>query len=275
LIRLVVRCGPKAAEAVLAELLVLAPGGVEQEDGPGWVEYAIYGAAGEVPDLGSIEAVAGDEPVEVRSEEIPDDWADRWRDFHEPVWISERVVIRPSWEDDGADAEVSVVVDPGQAFGTGAHPTTRMCIGLLLELADGGEASGTLSDLGTGSGVLAITAAKLGWAPVIAIDHERAALEAAGANAKANRVDLELEQINLRETCPPIADTIVANLTAPLLTGFAERLATVEWRPRALACSGLLTSQADEVLGVFGEAGLDVRSRLESGDWAALRLAPA
>lgn len=99
MIRLAVRCGPAAAERVLAELLQLAPGGVEEEQGPGWVEYAIYGAEGELPDLGAVEAVAGDEPIEVSSAEVPDDWGDRWRDFHRPVQVAGgRVVIRPSWE---------------------------------------------------------------------------------------------------------------------------------------------------------------------------------
>ncbi len=260
---------------MLAELLVLAPGGVEQEDGPGWVEYAIYGAPGEVPDLGSVEAVAGDEPIEVRSEKIPDDWADRWRDFHEPVWISDRVVIRPSWEEDGADAEVSVVVDPGQAFGTGAHPTTRMCVEFLLDIADEGGAHGTLVDLGTGSGVLAIAAAKLGFGPVLAVDTEAAALEAATANAAANGVELEVARADVRTGVPPLGETVVANLTAPLLVEVAGMLGGHEdWIPRAFVCSGLLTSQEEQVRSAFEDAGLDVRSRLESGDWAALRLAP-
>ena len=101
LIRLAVRCGPALAEIVLAELVVLAPGGVEEERGPNWVEYAIYGSPGELPDLGSVEALAGEEPITVTSEEIPDDWADRWRDFHEPVLIADRVLVRPSWLDPG------------------------------------------------------------------------------------------------------------------------------------------------------------------------------
>ena len=83
---------------MLAELVQLAPGGVEEEAGPGWVEYAIYGAEGELPDLGEVEAAAGDDLVEITSEKIPDDWADRWRDFHEPtVLAGGRVVIRPTW----------------------------------------------------------------------------------------------------------------------------------------------------------------------------------
>ena len=85
---------------MLAELVQLAPGGVEEEAGTGLVEYAIYGAEGELPDLGEVEAAAGDDLVEITSEKIPDDWADRWRDFHEPtVLAGGRVVIRPDWHD--------------------------------------------------------------------------------------------------------------------------------------------------------------------------------
>ena len=146
MIRLAVRCRPEQSEAVLAELLQVAPGGVEEEAGHGWVEYAIYGAEGELPDLGGVEAVAGEGKLHVRSERIPDDWADRWRDFHEPTSVAGgRVVIRPSWWDAPSGDVLDVKIDPGRAFGTGAHPTTRMCVELLVQLADGGGASGPRS----------------------------------------------------------------------------------------------------------------------------------
>lgn len=269
MIRLAVRCGPAAAERVLAELLVLAPGGVEEEEGPGWIEYAIYGSPGELPDMGTVEALAGEEPIEVSSEEVPDDWADRWRDFHEPILVADRVLVCPSWLEPNSSAPVRVVIDPGQAFGTGAHPTTRMCIELLLELADAGESAGPLVDLGTGSGVLAITAAKLGFSPVIAIDSEPAAVEAAAANAAANGVVVEPRRVNLREESAPAADTVVANLTAPLLREVAARLAGP---PRNLICSGLLEREVDAAVAEFERAGLVQRERRGSGDWAAVRL---
>ncbi len=182
MIRLAVRCVPELAEQVLAELTVLAPNGVEEDSGPGYVEYAIYGGEGELPELGEVEVAAGDGLVEVVSTTVPDDWADRWQDFHKPLLVGGRLWLRPSWEEP-REAAVDVVVDPGRAFGTGAHPTTRLCLELLLELEGAGEARGPLTDLGTGSGVLAIAAAKLGWAPVIGYDHEVAAIEAATENA--------------------------------------------------------------------------------------------
>jgi ribosomal protein L11 methyltransferase len=268
LIRLAVRCRPELAERVLADLMELAPGGVEEEAGPGWVEYAIYGAPGELPALPDLEAAVGDGLVEVTSQEVPDDWADRWQDFHEPVLVGERILVRPSWAD-ARDGAIDVVVDPGQAFGTGAHPTTRMCLELLLELADAGEARGPLADWGTGSGVLAIAAAKLGFGPVVGCDQERAALEAAAVSARANDVDIELQRLDLREAQPPHAPTVTANLTAPVLRDVASR---IEDPPQQLVCSGMLSSEVDSVVDAFARAGLRERERRDSGDWAALLL---
>ncbi len=283
MIRLAVRCRPELAERVLADLVELAPGGVEEEAGSDWVEFAIYGAPGELPALPDLEAAVGDGLVEVTSKEIPDDWADRWQDFHEPVSVARgRIVVRPSWEsptgdpaapgrDPEEEAGMDVVIDPGQAFGTGAHPTTRMCLELLLEVADAGEARGALADLGTGSGVLAVAAAKLGFAPVVGCDHEVAALDAAAAGAKANGVDLQLLRVNLRAERAPEAATVTANLTAPLLREVASR---IERPPERLVCSGMLVSEVDEVVDAFGARGLRERERHASGGWAALLFVP-
>jgi ribosomal protein L11 methyltransferase len=269
LIRLAVRCPPDQAELVLAELTVLAPNGVEEERGPGYVEYAIYGGEGELPELGELDAVVGEGRIEVTSTEIPDDWTDRWRDFHKPLLVGERLWLRPSWEDPREGA-IDVVVDPGRAFGTGAHPTTRLCLEFLLELEAAGEAGGPLTDLGTGSGVLAIAAAKLGWGPMQAYDHEPPALEAAAVNAAANNVELTLERMNLRERLPELAPTVVANMTSPILRAVAGQIE--ESTPTTLVCSGLLPGELDEAAAFFGEAGLSEAERRRDGDWAALLL---
>ncbi len=270
MIRLAVRCSPEQAELVLAELTVLAPNGVEEERGPGYVEYAIYGGEGELPELGEVEAAAGDGLVEVVATEVPDDWADRWQDFHKPLLVGGRLWLRPSWEEP-REGSLDLVLDPGRAFGTGAHPTTRLCLELLLELAEAGEASGPLTDLGTGSGVLAIAAAKLGWEPVSGYDHEGPALEAAAANAEANGVEVELEHVNLREELPALAPTVVANLTAPILKAVATQLAG-DWESKTLVCSGLLPVELDEVAAAFAGLGLAEAERRIEGDWAALLL---
>ena len=291
MIRLAVRCVPELAEQVLAELTVLAPNGVEEERGRGYVEYAIYGGEGELPELGEIEAAAGGGLVELVATQVPDDWADRWQDFHKPLLVGDRLWLRPSWEPP-RDGTIDVVVDPGRAFGTGAHPTTRLCLELLIELSEAGEAEGALTDLGTGSGVLAIAAAKLGWNPVRGYDHEEASIEAATANADANGVTAEFRHVNLRENLPDLAPTVVANLTAPVLAVVADQMASDSESggrarqslpavappspppalPTTLVCSGLLPSELDEAAAAFGTSGLSEADRRQDGDWAALLL---
>ena len=244
MIRLAVRCRPEMAERVLADLVQLAPGGVEEEHGDGYVEYAIYGPPGEVPELPDLEAAAGDGLVEIETTAIPDDWADRWRDFHEPVWVAGgRMVVRPSWEDPAAHTpEVDIVVDPGRAFGTGAHATTRACLELLLGLADAGEAGGPLADWGTGSGVLAIAAAKLGFSPVVAIDRDEAAVAATRANAAVNRVQIEARVGDVLSDAITGVDVGLANLERSLVEGLAARPA-----PGTLVVSGFLASDRLEL----------------------------
>jgi ribosomal protein L11 methyltransferase len=271
MIRLAVRCAPEYAENVLANLLELAPNGVEEERGPGFVEFAIYGPPGEVPELGELQAAAGGGLVDVTTTSVPDDWADRWADFHKPTEVAGRIGVRPSWWD-AKHGLIDVVVDPGRAFGTGGHPTTRLSLGLLVELEEAGEASGPLADWGTGSGVLAIAAAKLGWGPVTGADRESASLEAARANAEANGVDLAIERVDVREGAPPIESTVVANLTANLLEDCARHLGTDGETPRTLVCSGMLETEVDRVADAFAAIGLREAKRLTEGDWAALLL---
>jgi ribosomal protein L11 methyltransferase len=271
LVRLAVRCRPEQAETVLGEMLALAPNGVEEERGPNWVEYAIYGPPGEVPDLGEVRAAAGEALVEVTASAVPDDWADRWSEFHKPVEVAGRVRIRPSWEPP-ADDLLDLVIDPGRAFGTGSHATTRLCLELLLGLADRGRPSGPLADWGTGSGILAIAAAKLGWSPILACDREPTSLTAAEENARSNGVRLELRRIDLRESPPPVAPYVVANLTGPLLDSAAASLERIGKSPALLACSGMLASEADDVVQRFRRLGLGERERRVEGDWAALLL---
>jgi ribosomal protein L11 methyltransferase len=166
---------------------------------------------------------------------------------------------------------VDVVVDPGRAFGTGAHPTTRLCLELLLGLAEAGGAEGGLLDLGCGSGVLAIAAAKLGWDPVRGCDHEAAAVETATANAAANGVAAEFERLDLRQGLPEPAPTVVANMRPTVLEAVAGQL---EWSggPEVLVCSGLLPDELDPIAGAFAGAGLEEVERRLDGDWAGLLL---
>jgi ribosomal protein L11 methyltransferase len=272
-IRLALRCRAEHAEAVLAELLEVAPSGVEEVAAPGGlegvVEYAVYGAAGEVPDLGAFEARSGGAVVEVLTEEVPDDWDERWKRFYFPVLVGGRIYVRPPWEQPAQRGGVEeVVIDPGGAFGTGTHPTTRMCLELMLEA---GRARGrSFVDLGCGSGVLAIAAAKLGFDPVTGVDADRAAIEESGRNARANYVEIELRRADLRREPAPVAEVAAANLTAQLLAEVARNWAEQGERPGVLIASGLLREQADGAAEAFTAAGLTERRRLVSGDWAAI-----
>ena len=266
MIRLAVRVARADAEPVLAELLELAPAGLEEiDDGGEAVEYVIYGAPGELPDLPDVRAAAGAALVEVTTSEVPDDWSERWKAFHRPVEV-EGVRVRPPWEP-ATPGTLDVVIDPAQAFGTGAHWTTRLCLELLVsERAPGGA----FADWGAGSGVLAVVAAKLGYAPVAAVDFDPLSVEACRENAAANGVALDVAQVDLRSEPGPWAPVVCANLLRPLLLEVAVRL---ERPPELLIASGLLVEEADEVAAAFAAKGLRETSRRTGGEWAALALA--
>ena len=227
------------------------------------MEYALYGAPGELPSFPQGEAEVGGVVVSVRGEAVAGDWAERWRQFHQPVLVADRVWVRPPWAEPRPGA-IDLVIDPGQAFGTGAHPTTKLSLALMLDL----EPRGSFADLGCGSGVLAIAAGLLGFRPVSAVDNEPAALEATEANAAVNRVRLHrVDRVNLRDQRPPAARTVAANLMRPLLLELAGR---IEERPDALILSGLLDEEADEVAAAF--APLHESRRLSERGWSALLL---
>jgi ribosomal protein L11 methyltransferase len=266
LIRLAFRAPADQAELVLAALIDIAPTGVEQVDGDDFTEFAVYGAPGELPSFPEGEAEVGGIVVQVSGREVPDDWAERWKRFHRPVLIAGKIYVRPPWEEAAVRPGVTeIVIDPGQAFGTGTHPTTALCLELMLDL----KPRGSFADLGCGSGVLAIAAAKLGYAPITAIDAERQAVDATRMNSRANAVRLDVvERGDLRNEPAPRADVVAANLMRPLLLRVAELWEG--WPPPTLIVSGLLDHEADEVAAAF--APLRERKRLSSLGWSALLL---
>lgn len=295
MIRLAVRVSGEQAELVLAELLELAPAGVEEIRGESCtVEYAVYGAPGELPALPDVRALAGEALVEISTSEIPDDWHERWKQFHRPVLIDAphqhdarrppipALHVRPPWEAPaagGQEAVREIVIDPGQAFGTGAHASTRLCLELLLELAASERPSGALLDVGTGSGVLAIAAAGLGFAPVLGLDHEQESVDAARENAAVNGAELEIRRFDLRAEALPWLDgtrgsqsapVLLANLLRPLLLELADTLPSA---PLHLLAAGLLTHEVDEVVSAFARRlELRERERRARGEWAAVWL---
>jgi ribosomal protein L11 methyltransferase len=264
-IRLAVRVARADAEVALAGLLDLAPTGLEEVDRhDGTVEYGVYAPA--LADGSDVRAVLGSALIELTSSTVADDWAERWREFHRPVRVGDRLWVRAPWEPPAAPGLIDIEIEPAQAFGTGAHPTTRLCLELLLSL----EVAGPLLDVGCGSGVLAIAAAKLGWAPVAGIDHDPESIAATLANADANGVVVDARQLDIHADPLPHAPTIMANLLAPLLI---ELAAAMTAPPDRLIAGGLAPDQADAVAAAFAvRHRLVERARRHDGDWTALLL---
>ncbi len=188
---------------------------------------------------------------EVRGDEVPADWDERWREFHRPVRVG-KLWIGPPWETAPEGVE-AIVVDPGRAFGTGGHATTRLCLQLLDALE-----RGSLLDVGCGSGVLAIAAARLGFAPVLALDHDPAALQATQRNAEANGVELDARQVDALNEPLPSVDVAVANISAESVQLVLPRLDA-----HTVVASGYLERDAPAADGFRHER------RITEGGWAA------
>ena len=260
LVRLGIRVRREQAEVALAALLPLLHAGAEEtEPAPGEVEYATYAPRAELPAERDIRALAGDAVLDVTLTDVPGGWETRWHDHLRPVRVG-ALRVRPPWVEGAAD---DLVIDPGALFGAGTHPTTQLCLELLLDA----EPDGALCDWGAGTGILAIAAARLGWEPVVAVEVDPGALELISLNAAANRVAVTTRWLNLAATPAPAAPTVVANLTRELLLDVA---AIVEQRPGRLIASGLLTGEVDEVVAAFG---MREQRRVARGEWAAVVLA--
>ena len=250
LVRVSVR-GPLALAAEAREAaLHLVPTGFEELEGGDGFALVLYVDETAVE---SIRAVFSDVDVVA----VEPGWEDAWRAFHRParaggLWIG------PPWEQPDA-GEPSVVIDPGRAFGTGAHPTTRLCIELLAT-----SARGSLLDVGCGSGVLSIAASRLGFDPVRAVDNDPVAVEATVANAAVNGVVIAAEVLDGESDELPRADIVIANvLLAPV-----ERILTRLDASVAIT-SGYLTTDLPCA------AGWKAVARLELDGWAADRFVRA
>ena len=199
------------------------------------------------------------------------DWADAWKRHYVPQRIG-RVVIVPSWVAHEAELdEVVVVLDPGMAFGTGLHPTTRACLELLQRIE---PMPRRLLDVGSGSGVLALSALRLGAGSAVGYDTDTAAVEAARANAERNGLGarLEVRHGSLPDPAEERFPLVVANLVAALLVDLAPRLAAHLDRGGTLVAAGIISERADEVVAALLGAGLSAFERLDDGEWVALRL---
>jgi len=201
------------------------------------------------------------------------DWAEAWKAHFPVLRVGRRIVIKPTWRRHrpGPD-EVVVALDPGMAFGTGLHPTTRLCLAALERVADRGLVTGARAlDVGCGSGILAIAAARLGAASVLGVDTDPIAVEATAANAARNRLT---QRIAAREgslpTGEPPFDVVLANLIAGVLVALARELAAEVAPGGTLVASGIYVDRETEVREAFGAVGLEVGDRSAEGDWVAL-----
>jgi ribosomal protein L11 methyltransferase len=203
-----------------------------------------------------------------------EDWADAWKAYFPVLRIGRRLVIRPTWRRHRRRPDdVVIAMDPGMAFGTGLHPTTRLCLAALEPLADDGTlADARVLDVGCGSGVLAIAAVRLGAASALGVDIDPIAIEATAANAGRNRLRRRVRaRLGSLPSGEPAFDVVLANLIAGVLVPLATPLRD-ELRPSGtLIASGIFIDREAEVRAAFDAAGLAVRDRSAEGDWVALR----
>jgi ribosomal protein L11 methyltransferase len=241
--RVSVQIGHDRAEQARATMLELFPEGFEEVESTDGVELAAYTDS------------AGEERVwhvfsGAQSSDVEPGWEDRWRTFHRPVRVGP-LWVGPPWEDAPPDA-LAVVIDPGRAFGTGAHPTTQLCLELMLELPPG-----SLLDVGSGSGVLAVAASLLGHAPVLAVDVELPAVESTRENAACNDVALEARLVDAGEPLPR-TDAAVANISLAAVRELPGRISAP-----LLVTSGYLVSERPAL------AGYEAVGRRARDGWAA------
>ncbi len=245
---------------------------------PGDDPAAVERATGEVTAaLGHLQAFGlrpiGDLTTRVVGEA---DWAEAWKAHFPVLRVGRRIVIRPTWRRHRAGPDdVVIALDPGMAFGTGLHPTTRLCLGLLETVADRGLVTDArVLDVGCGSGILSIAAARLGARSVLGVDIDPIAVEATTANGARNRL---ARRIRAREgslpSGEPAFDLIVANLIASVLIALASAL-VAELRPGGvLIASGIYLDRESEVRAALEAAGLAIEGRDAEGDWVALEAA--
>ena len=225
-------------------------------------------------DLGHLQAF-GLRPIgELQTREIHEaDWANAWKRHFPVLRLGRRLVIRPTWRRHRAVAgEVVIALDPGMAFGTGLHPTTRLCLVGIERLADAGRLAGaSVIDVGCGSGILSVAAARFGAARVVGVDIDPIAVEATIANARRNHV---ARRVRAREGSLPTTggpfDVVLANLIAGLLVRLAAELYAATEPGGRLLASGIYVDREPEVRRALAAAGFHVTARDTEGDWVAL-----
>lgn len=197
-----------------------------------------------------------------------DDWSDGWKKYYETLHLTDRLVINPSWIDYEADeGEIVIELDPGSAFGTGTHETTALCASILDRIL---EPKHSVLDLGTGSGILAIIASKLGCRDVEAIDIDQMAVEVALANASINQADILCHAGELKDAKKEKYDVIVANIIADIIISLASEFPVYMHENSTLIVSGIINDKAKAVKDCLISAGLKLAEEHDSNDWHAM-----
>ncbi|MGC9196202.1 MAG: 50S ribosomal protein L11 methyltransferase [Syntrophobacteraceae bacterium] len=216
----------------------------------------------------------GEAPIEMSFSEIADeDWSKKWKEHFKALRVGKRFIVSPTWEAEPRDTRRLIIrIDPGRAFGTGHHETTRLCLEWLescgLPRASGRE---SLLDVGTGSGILSIGAAMLGFGDITAIDNDPEAIETAKENVLLNglsgKIDLFCTSV---EEVRGQFDAVISNIESGPLIGMAGAIASRVRDAGLLALSGILTRQVDEVCAEYVKMGLSPAGRHDAGEWALL-----
>jgi ribosomal protein L11 methyltransferase len=207
----------------------------------------------------------------VRWQEVREaDWADAWKNYFHPVRVGERLVVKPSWQEYiAADGDVVVELDPGMAFGTGTHQTTVMCLRLLEETVRPGD---SVFDVGTGSGILAVAAAKLGAGSVRAVDNDPVAVRVAAENVAANAAGdtVTVAAGDLVAGLTGRADIVVANIIADVIIRLAPAVPDRLAAGGAFIAGGIIAGRLGDAADAVLAAGLAVEKVLEDGEWATI-----
>lgn len=202
-----------------------------------------------------------------------EDWATAWRKNYHPFRVGERILIQPSWQpaETRGKGDIVITLDPGMAFGTGLHPSTQMCLRALESYLSPGA---KVLDVGTGSGILAIAAAKLGAKGVIAFDNDRQAVIAASQNAQLNQVDdaIAIYHGTLAALAPTKWDIVVVNILAPVINTLLERANLVDYAGESgtMIFSGIIEEQADSVSSTLKKLGKNLKETYQMNDWICL-----
>ena len=205
--------------------------------------------------------------AKVESEKMhEEDWANNWKKYYKPTKIGERIVVKPIWEDyEAKEDELILALDPGMAFGTGTHETTRMCIQALDKYV---KEDSTVFDVGCGSGILAIAAAKLGAKKAVGVDLDPVAVESANENVGLNNLDnIEILYGNLVDVIEGKADIVVANIIAEVICILTEDVKRVLKTDGYFITSGIIHDRVDMVTNKLKETGFEVVEINKDGEW--------